>query len=324
MSVSSEKLTTFYNLDILPTLNALEEQRKEVLRRQWATAISIFLCWGFIGYGLAVSTTVEVVHIVGASAFVFLFYIYVDSQIKQEFVARYKASVITPLIHQIDPNLVYEKDRRIPERTFADANLFFDWTRYFGDDYVSGKIHGVSVEFSELNVVRSTKHVEKEIFTGIFFVCEFNKNLEHDVQVCTKEMKFPLTNLVELFTDATGRLENKAFMNYFKVYGSDEITTRYVLTFSMMEKLVKLKKKMHVPLYVSFRGSKFYLALDYNDRRLFEPNTATSLRSDTDVHFYADILTGVYEIIEDLGLNEYLWDKKPSASAQTPHDITLT
>ena len=309
--VNKEHLENFYNTKILPSLEPLERERKKVLFKQRISILLFLIIWGYIAYVLLTYTKLEIGHIIGQSAFVFVAYLFLDSYITFEFKSKYKSNVIKPLIEQLGEKLEYSPNKKIKEQKFIDSNLFYYWTKYYGDDYVTGEIQGVEIEFSELNVIRSTKHVEMDIFTGLFIICEFNKNVRHDVRVVPNQYEFSLGALTKLFgIDGAEKLDNIEFNNIFTVYGEDAVTTRYILTHTMMENLLSFQENMNVPVCASFQGSKFYLALDFNNRQLFEPSISRPLKDNADIKFFAELLVGISQIINDFKLNEYLWSKE--------------
>ena len=303
----------------------MEEERKRVLRKQHIAGLLLALLWIAIFYLASQYLRINGGEFLGGALFVYLLYLYVCAVLAGDYVTDYKTNVIRPLVYRLDPNLTYECHRRIPKETFLASKLYdsmsklFDDAHYSGDDYVSGIILGIPVEFSELEFVHintTPDHTEKTtIFEGIFFVCEFNKSVDHDIFIHTGDSD------AWMFAKNLVRLDNPEFGKNFTVFCEDPITAHYVLTHTMMERLLQFKRKMGVPIDASIIGSKFYLGLKYGKKALFEADVEKSLFDDSDIRFYTEILTGVYEIVGDFRLSEYLWSKKERLQ-QLSGDIT--
>ena len=104
-------------------------------------------------------------------------------------------------------------------------------------------------------------------------------------------------------------MDDPAFEKAFVVYGSDQIEARYILTHTMMERLLKLRKETRSNIFVSFNGEKIMIAVDYpND--LFEPAVFHSLLSVEQAMDYIRTLRSSIGVVEELKLNEKLWSKQ--------------
>ena len=105
------------------------------------------------------------------------------------------------------------------------------------------------------------------------------------------------------------KMDDPLFEKHFVVYGTRQIEARYILTHTMMQRLLDFKKRSSVPLYVSFINNQIYLALTYN-KDLFEPTVFSSLLQYKLVKEYISTLQLAIGIIEELKLNERLWSKQ--------------
>jgi hypothetical protein len=63
-------------------------------------------------------------------------------------------------------------------------------------------------------------------------------------------------------------MEDPRFSENFIVYGTDQVEARYVLSSSIMEKVVALKEKFDRPIFLSFQNRQMYIAL-VNEYGLF-------------------------------------------------------
>ena len=102
-------------------------------------------------------------------------------------------------------------------------------------------------------------------------------------------------------------MDDPAFEKAFVVYGSDQIEARYILTHSMMKRLLEFKQRSKEDVFISFVGSQIHIAVSGGDR--FEPAVFKSLLSYKQAMEYIATLKLAIGIVEDLRLNERLWSK---------------
>jgi len=87
------------------------------------------------------------------------------------------------------------------------------------------------------------------------------------------------------------------------------VEARYILSPSLMQRIVEFKRKWNTKVYLSFRDSKVYIAIKM-DKNLFETRLFKSI---VDYNFIEEnirfliLLTG---IVDDLNLNTRIWTKE--------------
>ena len=105
------------------------------------------------------------------------------------------------------------------------------------------------------------------------------------------------------------KLEDPEFEKEFCVYADDQVEARYILSPSLMQRIVEFKRKWNTKVYLSFRDSKVYIAIKM-DKNLFETRLFKSIVDynfiEANIRFLA-LLTG---IVEDLNLNTRIWTKE--------------
>ena len=196
---------------------------------------------------------------------------------------------------------------------------------YSGDDRVVGKIGSTKIRFSEIHAEYTTNDTSHTIFKGLFFVADFNKDFQGRTFLLPDRAEAALgwigTKLQSL-NKAHGdlvKLEDPVFERLFAVYGSDQIEARYILTPSLMERVVNFKRKSlgagARELHMSFVDSNVYIALSYS-RNLFEPSVFKTILDPQDTRQYFDDLIFVLGIVEDLNLNLRIWSKRPDVSKE--------
>ncbi|HHD73042.1 MAG TPA: DUF3137 domain-containing protein [Epsilonproteobacteria bacterium] len=318
---SVSELTDFYYTELYDSLASLEEERKSVRK-------NVIMLFGVLG---AVSLAIILViysscHCfnesyiwigVGATAIGGFGYRWVVGDYRSGF----KEQIIRPLIGAIEKELHYAPDTMVPQALFQFSHLFdrrID--RYRGNDLVRGKIDGISVQFSDIHAEhrsRDSKGREhwNTIFKGLYIVADFNKHFKGRTLVLPDlaENLFGsyIGNMLQsknFSKDQLVKMDDPVFEKNFVVYGSDQIEARYILTHTMMQRILKLKNDTGSKIYVSFNGEKIMIAIDY-DKDLFEPTVFSSLLSIEQAMSYIRTLRSSISIVEELKLNEKLWSK---------------
>ena len=104
------------------------------------------------------------------------------------------------------------------------------------------------------------------------------------------------------------KMDDPKFEKEFVVYSTDQVEARYILSHSLMKKLLHFKHKSKHPLHISFAQNHIHMAIDY-DEDLFEPAIFSSLLDYKVAMAYVQTLHLAIGIVQELKLNEKLWSK---------------
>ena len=107
-------------------------------------------------------------------------------------------------------------------------------------------------------------------FRGMFCRLHFKKKLNGHTVVLSKNQMARLDRLASFNFKEEQKihLEDPRFTGRFMVYGTDQVEARYVLSASIMEKIVALKEKFDRPILMSFQNRQMYMAVK-NENGLF-------------------------------------------------------
>lgn len=307
------QLSDFYYEKLHGELKELDSIRASVVHRTVVLSI-IYIAIAFV---VAFKTNLII-----PSLFVCIIAIFITfSFLKTSYVSRFKDSIFLELIGFIDSSLVYFKDSFISQSIFERSNLFPAPARYSGNDYVKGSIDGVSIEFSDIEAKdiytdsKGREHVETT-FKGLYIVAKFNKNFRYQTIVLPDMAKRffgdVLGRFLQSFNSFKGELvkmDDIEFDKNFVVYSKDQIEARYILSNSLMPKIVELKNRAKSPLYLSFVDSSIHIAL-YTNKDMFEPPIFSSLLEYKNVKDFLEVLMLTSNIVEELNLNKNLWSDK--------------
>ena len=235
----------------------------------------------------------------------------------------FKNKVIKRIVKFISPNLNFSPyEKEVSGKEFLESGIFrhsiFYPTGYYAEDFVEGKLGKVKIRFYEIDgkdpifpyTGKKTYdgRVEKISFYGMFFIADFNKSFNGHTLVLPEKR----INRLQWIT-ASGRkpvkLDDPEFEKLFSVHGTDQIMARYVLSNSLMQRIVKYRKKIGRKVYMSFSNNKLYIAIKQKKNK-FELELNKSVYDFNRVkEFYNDLKITI-DIVEDLNLNTQIWLKE--------------
>jgi hypothetical protein len=185
-------------------------------------------------------------------------------------------------------------------------------------------------------------------FRGLFFVADFHKDFSCTAVVRPKDFnwgikqlqhsenmpaspRYQVSNRIKEDNQVLEivHLEDPEFESLYSVFSNDQVTSRYVLSTGMMQRIKDFRAKTGKEVFLSFKDSMMYLAIPY-ERSILEPKgigkehfneylvkgkAAQQVLSEaqadeshiqeffTDMHF-------IFSIVEDFNLNIRIWTKK--------------
>ncbi|OIP54924.1 MAG: Galanin [Helicobacteraceae bacterium CG2_30_36_10] len=316
------ELTDFYYKNLFPTLEELEIQRKNLRYRIIIVGIIYTFIFMLILSGIPTASQGS------GDFFAFALFAYIGlggvlyKFLTKDYTDEFKIKVIKPLISAIDEKLNYSSSMHVPQKTFERSELFTATVdRLSGNDHVKGYIDGTKLEFSDLHAQkrhRNSKGKESwsTIFKGLFIVAEFNKNFIGKTVVLPDTAQSTFGDLIGgwLQSKNMGRnelvkMDDNEFEKEFVVYSTNQIEARYILSHSLMQRLLTFAKKSKHPVYISFIGDSIHMAI-YYDKDLFEPSIFHSLLKYKIAMEYVSTLHLAIGIVDELKLNQKIWSKR--------------
>jgi len=307
-------LTDFYYKSLFPTLEKLEKDRKNLSHRIVMAGVILTSVAIIIAYALGSFYEFILVGYLVLGVIIYKFLVH-------DYTNEFKDSVIRPLIHAIDNSLDYSPSLHVTQHLFERSNLFSKPDRLSGNDYVKGMIDGISIEFSDIHAEKKTQNSKGKdnwstLFRGLYIVAEFNKNFSSQTVVLPDSAQSTFGDLIGHWLQSNNgardelvKMDNPKFEEEFVVYSSDQIEARYILSHSLMEKLLSFRDKSGHPLHVAFKANCIYMAVSY-DKDLFEPSIFRSLLEYKVAMEYVKTLHLAIGIVEELKLNQKLWSKR--------------
>lgn len=244
---------------------------------------------------------------------------------------EFKREVIGRLVKLVDPKLRYDPDGGIQRDDFVASGIYRQRIdRYDAEDLFYGRVGKTELRFSELHAEyrqttgsgknRRTRYVT--IFRGIFFIADFHKDFSGQTYVLpdtTGDWGGGVFDMLREWGHALSgrpgvpvRLEDPEFERYFSVHSTDQVEARYILSLSMMQRLVEFRTRLNTPIALAFINSLIYIAIPTRKNH-FEPPSmwAGSARLNLDeVVAYLEDVRMAEEIVADLNLNTRIWSKQ--------------
>ena len=245
---------------------------------------------------------------------------------------RFKQEVVRPIVAHFDAELAYSPRGSITRAEFDAADFFRqDIDRFRGEDLIEGKVGETRIRFSELHVEdrrqrgsgknRRTEWVT--VFKGIFVVADFPKQFRGHTVVLPDTAQRLLGGIgqsLQSMNVTRGqliKLEDPEFERLFVVYADDQVEARYLLSTSLMQRIVDFRRKVNHDVFLSFAHSQLFMALP-SQRNCLEPlpliqllsygrTPATEEAVLKRIAEYVADLRLVLGIVEDLNLNRRIW-----------------
>jgi hypothetical protein len=321
---TTNDLKSLYENQLKERLGALESTRKKILNRYYLTILILIGVGATIYFLISLNPPQALIlaSVLASVAFV-IWFMYQTGKQKKQYRKTFKSDVVAELVKLINPDWQYLYDYCMSQESYQQSGLFPQhYDRYTGDDFVTGKIEKTDFQFSELHtqykqVTYGSKGQRQEhwvtIFKGLFMHADFNKNFSGTTFVLPDTAEKLFGSFGQTLQKLSGRgqlvqLENPEFERLFVVYSSDQVESRYILTPTMMEAMVKLYNRFNGDIYFSFVGSRVYFANGFGTE-LFEPNVIRSGVNYSDVKEMFDLFEMITVLIQELNLNTRIWTK---------------
>ena len=222
------------------------------------------------------------------------------------------AAGLALLAYYICENAVFTPEEGIKESTFRNCALFTSPDRYHTEDLIQGRVGKTDFCCAEIhaeerktrvNSKGQTSHYWVDIFKGFFFIADFQKDFQGHTTILRNSL-FKLSS-----SGSRVKLENPDFEKTFDVYSTDQIEARYLLSPSMMERLLALDREFNKNITISFRDSNILIAIP-ESRNHFEASIWKPMDDLSQLKNDFSMIHALVSIVEDLNLNTRIWSKK--------------
>lgn len=318
---------------LLPKLSLLETERKKILYRtenlNFVTISLVLVAAGLLFILFKDKPDFKINQLIPHGVVLLIILIIIIGYqfgIKRRFRTKFKSEVITEIVAAIAPEMTYDPKGKIDKDKFSNSRLFnHSIERYQGEDYIAGKLDKTVFELSEVHAKEEREYHDKDgksrtrystIFKGLFMVADFHKHFQGQTYVLPdneeKQLGSWISKKVQQLNFVRGTLiqmEDPDFEKEFKVYTSDVVEARYLLSPKLMRDILDLQSKFSCRLYISFLHSNIYLALA-TEHNFMELDFQKNLLEQTTIQSLLANIVACINIVEDLNLNTRIWSKQ--------------
>lgn len=309
---------TYCKTNIIPHLVHLENERvKKLNKAQNYSKICIFFTILMIA-GLCIAVILCMIsgndtnNAMGKASIIFswisyisLFILAITGYARKKLISpminEFKSSAYSSLFSYFGNFEYYSKELPVDYRVYDSAKimvkglqLFDEFNIYKCDDFIKGNYNGLDIKILDLFLQRVTgsgknRHSET-IFDGVLLACDCNKKTHSTtiVRLDSLNKLLPPKGLSRVV------LEDPLFEKEFDVYSTDQTESRYILTTAFMNRLLKVQKKLGIPLTCSFENGKMYVAL-HSIKDWFDVDFEKD--SFTDIRTFQKILIDLVEVL---------------------------
>ena len=314
--------------DLQPTVQALEQLRADYnQKRHSANRVSLIIgAVGVVAALVALGSThqpfVSIIIAVASFLLIATFRHITLSKSRELFRSGIKNELYTRVTAAIAPQMVFQPHYYRSKTEIEQTGLISSRIdRYNGQDQFSGHIGKTPVVFSEVHAERRETSTDSKgrtrtrwvtVFRGIFLTAEFHKHFSGYVLIETDiaESTFGwLGRKMQGLSSDLVRLEHPEFEQAFKVRANDPVEARYLLTPSMQERLLTLRKKWGNSIQLSLISGHVHLLIPQR-QNWFECDPERSTADLDQLREFSEQLISILQIVEELDLNTRLWTKE--------------
>lgn len=333
MSVPAGDFSQFYQEQLKPILQSLEEERQQKTQRFGQIALISIVFGGLLTLLLAATARevglIAFLPLGGALLIILISYGVMTS----EWSRLFKWRVLTRLVKFVSPELAYQPERYISEEEFRESLLFQrDPDRYHGEDLIEGRVGQTAIRLSEVHAEYKTEHYDSKgnryttwhtLFRGLFILADFNKHfngitlvlpdVEQNLLGWFGQVLQGLSAKLGMQPGELVKLEDPDFERAFKVYSTDQIEARYILTPSLMARILRFRQLTQSEIRLAFIASRLYVAIPtmhnyFEAPSLFAP-VGELLKPET-MGKYLHELQFALAVVDELNLNTRIWTKR--------------
>ncbi len=305
-----EGFQAFFESDLRHSLQPLEDYRirrvKHYKKFRNVSFILLFLLF-FLFF-----TSNKVVIAFGILLFVFALGLAYESLVNTNSTLRkeYKNKVLPKMLGFVFSDFEYIPRQKISKSVFQKSLLFQREIKTVnGEDFMRFCIDDVELMFCESEVFGYSP--SSKMFSGIFISATFNKSFKSKTFIFPEKSTsfFRKLKFKALGSSFSVKLEDPDFEREFIVLSDDQVESRYILTTSLMQRILDYKRKLNAELAFSFVSNRLYCSIP-NSKNLFEPPIFESF---LDIGFIKQNIEPVLfytSIVKDLNLNVRIWSKE--------------
>lgn len=299
------------------SLQEIDGLRRAARERGWRLLAALGAAWlvGAVVVAITASSAADTFAGVGAVGSVIVYFIGIHGP-AEAYKQAFKAQVIGRLVAERYEDASFSAGGGIGQAEFESSRLYQQGIdRYNTEDLIEARLGATGFRMAEIHAEYKTTSTDGKgrttthwhtIFKGRFLVARFSKRFHGTTLVLSEAWRlFGMSGLEKV------TLEDPAFEELFAVYATDQVEARYLLSPSLMERLVASRQKLDAKVQAAFMDDHVILAIPDPHNRFEPPSfwSSSPLISEEDVQTYAADIALAAELIDALNLERRIWER---------------
>ncbi|MFA5560498.1 MAG: DUF3137 domain-containing protein [Acholeplasmataceae bacterium] len=223
----------------------------------------------------------------------------------KEFKTTVKNDVVMYVLSQHFDNIYYNHKQTISLETIMSAGLIRRPDRFNGEDYVKASYKGVEFEVSDVDlkerVVRRDSRGNQIVsyetyFRGRWYVYRFKRSFKDVLKIVEGSGSYTNTRGLERF-----ETESIQFNKKFRIFSSSKEHGFYIITSSVLEKLLELEKLHAGSIMYCFQKNELHIGV--NDRKNYLEIDFRKQINEESIKVFASDVDLIAAIVNELRLD---------------------
>ena len=299
------------------SLQEIDGLRRAARERGWRLLAALGIAWlmGILAVAVSGIASVGMMLVVGAFGSLSVYFIGIHGP-AEAYKQAFKSQVIGRLVAARYEDASFSAGGGIGQAEFESSRLYQQGIdRYNTEDLIEARLGATGFRMAEIHAEYKTTTTDSKgrttthwhtIFKGRFLVARFSKRFQGTTLVLSEAWRlFGMSGLEKV------TLEDPAFEKLFAVYATDQVEARYLLSPSLMERLVASRQKLDAKVQAAFMDDHVILAIPDSHNRFEPPSfwSSSPLLSEDDVQTYAADIALAAELIGELNLERRIWER---------------
>lgn len=276
-------------------LKALEDRRLKLLKARSSDiliAVGVLLI-AILFFAIGFTTDISALIVIGVILIItsFIFFGKANAHL-QKYRNIIKRDLIHLLLNEQFEEVVYEPKSAISVNRINDTGTIRRPDRYSGEDYIKGIYKGVKFEVADVDLKERVERRDSKgnvtvsyqtYFKGRWFIYTYNKHFDDVLKIVEgRSSHVNKKNLIKFDT------ESMEFNKKFNIYSSTKEFGFYLITSTMIEKLLELEKLHRGTILYAYQRNELHIGV--NDRKDYmEFKLKTPINEETLDIFMSDI-----------------------------------
>lgn len=206
-------------------------------------------------------------------------------------------------------NYYYGKNEGISKNDIVETNSLYVHI-IEGSDYIESSYKNIKFKMSDIKIIEIDRdsdgsESERTVFSGQWMIFDFNKYFKSNIQIWEKVLIGNIEKTKDFNLNKI-EVEDIEFGKKFDVFAQNDLEAYYVLTPSMIEKIMEVEKELNGVLLFVFLNNRLHVGIKRN-KDLFK----VSILNKIDLESYKELFYGdlsiIFKLIDLLNLDNSLF-----------------